>query len=199
MNPWITIWTEPRATVRSILATNPRRGFWLLATLYALALSFSTANFYSWGLAHSFSAIFFPLVLLSPITGAVWLGFQAWILRLTGRLFGGHAPIQSVRAALAWSRTPYLLELVMWVVLMILHAETVFIQHAIGAAAAFIVLISLIINLWALVLLIQLIREVQGFSLGRAIGNVLVAWAASFIIVTIIAMIGRYIYISLLN
>lgn len=196
MNPWITIWTEPRATVRKMVATNPKRGFWLLATLYALALSFSTANFYSWGLSHSFSAIFFPLVVVSPITGAVWLSFQAWILRLTGKLFKGHAPIQSVRAALTWSRTPYLLELLMWVVLMILHAETVFIQHAIGAAAAFIVLISLIVNVWSLVLLVQLIREVQGFSLSRAISNVLVAWGFSFIIVTIIAMIGRYIYIS---
>ncbi len=195
-HPWISIWSHPRSTIRSITEHNPRLGFWVLATIYALALSFSTANFYSWGLEHSFPTVFFPLVILSPLMGFVWLTFQAFLLRLTGKMLGGKAPAWHIRAAVAWSRIPYVFALAMWLVLMGVHAETAFIQHTAGPTAVFVTLISLILHIWGIVLLIQLLREVQGFGVWKTILNVVIAWILSFIIVSIIATIGRYVYIN---
>jgi hypothetical protein len=196
LNPWMSIWSHPRATIRAISMEKPAYGFWILSTLYALYLSFSTANFYSWGLDRSFSAVFFPLVIVSPLTGFVWLTFQAFLLRIAGRILGGKASYQFVRAAVAWSRIPYAFALGMWIVLMAVHTESAFIQHAAGPSSLFIMLISLILHVWAIVLLVQLIREVQSFSLGRAIANVVLSWVFSFVIVSIIAITIRYIYIN---
>ena len=194
-NPWFSIWSHPRDTIREVIHHNPRTGFWALATLYALTLSFSTANFYSWGLDRSFSTVFFPLVFLSPFTGFAWLMFQAFLLRLTGRWLGGRAPAWHVRAAVAWSRAPFLFALGMWVVLMGVHAETVFIQNALGPTAVFVSLISTGLHVCAIILLVQLVREVQGFGVWKAVGNVALAWFLSFVIVTTIATIVRYIII----
>lgn len=196
LNPWMSIWSHPRATIRAIVNENPRYGFWILATLYALYLSFSTANFYSWGLERSFSSIFFPLVVFSPLTGFVWLTFQTFLLKVAGRLLNGTAPYQHIRAAVAWSRIPYVFALGMWLVLMISHKESAFVQQTAGPSTVFIMLISLIIHVWAILLLIQLVREVQGFSLSRTIANVVLSWVFSFVIFSIIAIIARYAYIS---
>ena len=40
-SPWLSIWTRPRATLRLILATDPRRGVFRLAALGGIAEFFS--------------------------------------------------------------------------------------------------------------------------------------------------------------
>jgi hypothetical protein len=195
-NPWFSMWTQPRATIRSILQIDSRYGFWVLATAYALSSCFYIANVYSWGLSNTFFEVFIPLLVLSPLVGFLWLSVDGWILRYIGLKLGGAASFQEMRMALAWSKVPSFISLVMWVVLMVSGPSTAFIQYATGASAVFIVLISLIINTWSIVLLIQAVREVQGFDLRKALLNVFGGLAIFSIIALIVLYIGRYIYIS---
>ena len=190
------MWTEPRHTVRSIVHIAPSYGFWVLATLYALASSFFFAHVYSWGLETSFLPIFLPLLILSPVIGFVWLSFDAWILYRIGLLLKGKAHYPAVRAAVAWAKIPFFIALAMWVALAVINPDIAFIQYVSGMSAFFIFFITSVVNVWAAVLLIQSVREVQLFPLGRAIANVFLGWIISFCFSLILLIISRYIYLS---
>jgi hypothetical protein len=182
-------------TIRAIIHTNPKFGFWILSGLFAIAIAFQLANFYSWGLNPSFLAIFIPILLLSPILGAIWLSIDAWILRTIGWFLGGRASQWNVRSALAWSKLPYIISSIMWVVLTTSYQDTAFIQLATGASAVFIDLIFLIVFLWSMTLLTQAICEVQSFSLPKALLNVVLNLLISFSLIVLSAFIARYLYI----
>lgn len=193
--PWVSMWTDPRSTIRSIVQSNPKYGFWVLSTLYALVSCFYFSNYFSLGLSGSFSVIFVPLILLSPLIGFVWLSFDAWILHWVGLRLKGRAPYQHVRSAVAWAKLPYIFSLGMWVILMVFNPDTAFIQYVTGVSALFITFITFILNTWAVILLIQAVREVQSFSLLRSISNVFFGWIVSSFLSLIVLIIGRYIYL----
>ncbi len=194
-NPWISMWTRPKPTIRSIVQVNPNQGLWLLASLYALVCGFFTANFYSWGLNNAFLPVFIPLLILSPLLGWAWFSFDAWIIQQIGVWLKGRASFVAVRASVAWSKVPYLLSLFMWAVLILMQPDTVFIQYASGPVTVFISLISLIVNIWSLLLLIEAVREVQSFSIGRAVCNIFLSLIANWIIVLILMFTARYVYL----
>lgn len=194
--PWFSIWTRPRTTLRAIVRAKPTFGFWILATLYAVASLFSLANFYSWGLS-SCSSPFFLLLVLSPILGIVIFYLNAWVLQWTGSFFKGKAPIWHIRAALAWSKVPYIASLLLWLTLLATNnTEAVFVQAVPGSLGIVTTLIPLTLSLWSLVLLIQGISEVQSFSLGRSIANVLCSEMFVWLIILISAFIIRYAFIG---
>lgn len=197
-NPWFEMWAHPRATIRSIIQAHPKYGFWTLACVYALASGFYTANFYSWGLAQPFFSIFLPWLILSPFIGWIWLSFESVVLRWTSRWFGGSAPYGHVRACVAWSKVPFFISLLMWVALMVSDSESAFIQYASGPSSLFISLITLTVNIWSIVLLIQSNSEVQSIGAGKStcavISSLLITWISALIIM----YLSRFVYLQLI-
>jgi len=177
------MWTKPRQTMRAIVNTNPKRSVVWLATIFILQNLLFIANYYSLGINYHYAMVLIILIVLSPLIGMVWLYLFGWILHFTGRWLGGKAPLHYIRSALAWSKLPALINLAMWFILLVFSANYVFIQFSEGPSLFFTNLISIIAGVWSLVLLIQNIREVQGFSVGRAIGN----WAIYFVFSLIIS------------
>lgn len=181
-SPWLTIWTNPRPTIRAIVDTNPKRSFYWLASLYALQSILFFANYMSLGLTYHLAIILILAVVLSPLIGAIWLYIYGWLFYITGRWLGGVAPSSHVRAAFAWSKVPLFINLAMWFILLLFSAENVFIQYSAGPSLLFINFITLISGIWSLIILIQSLREVQEFSVGKAIGNVLLGYALGFLL-----------------
>jgi hypothetical protein len=89
--------------------------------------------------------------------------------------------------ALAWSNLPLILSVAMWFILLASGSDTVFIQSAIGTSLVFVNLITFIVWIWSFILLIASIREVQGFSVLRAIVNVILSNIISFLIICVIS------------
>ena len=118
-----------------------------------------------------------------------------WILGFTGKWLEGKAPVPHLRAAFAWSKIPTSISLMMWIVLLAAHPDYVFILDAIGPTSIFINLITWILGIWSFALLIQSVREVQSFSLGRAIINVVIAWILSMVFLFLVFSLLRYIYL----
>lgn len=192
MSPWLSMWSQPRKTIRSIIESNPSYGVFYLATLFTLQEFFFVANLWSLGLRIPFWVILFSGLIFSPVVGMIWLYFAGWVFRVTGSIFKGKAPQSYLRCAIAWSKVPMTVTLFMWLVLMIIHPETVFIQDVGNPSSVFVNFINLILDIWAFVLLIQGVREVQKFSVGRAIGSVVIANLFLFLITFIIVGLFRY-------
>ena len=174
-NPWLSMWTQPKATIRGIVQTKPRYGVFWLSTIFVLQNIFYYLNFWSMGFDSRLYSILLPSIALSPLLGFVWVYFYGWILSFTGRWLGGTAPALYVRSALAWSRLPMFICLGMWFFLFVSNHDYAFIQYAGGPSAFFVNFITLIVEIWSFVLLFQSIREIQHFSVGRSIANVFIA------------------------
>jgi hypothetical protein len=194
LNPWISMWNQPRSTIRAIVHSKPSYGVCYLATVYALQSFFFYANWWSLGLNARYHLFMTLGVILSPFFGVIWLYFVGIIFYLSGRLLKGTAPSSHLRAAVAWSTLPYSITLLMWLFLIFVGPESVFIQDAGVPSSIFVNCIAMIVGIWSIVLLIQSIREIQQFSVGRTIINVLLSWVLLSVFYLAFLIFIRYIY-----
>jgi len=198
MNPWLTMWSQPKATVRALVNSKPSFGVFYLAAVYVLQSFFFYFNWWSLGLKSEYYTLFLAGVVLSPIVGFVWLYYLGLVFRITGRLLHGEAECSHLRTAIAWSKIPYSINVLMWFILILMNPEQVFVQDGEGPSSIFVNFIALILGIWSLVLLIQSISEVQQFSIGRSIANVVLAWILSTFILLLLFTSLRYIYLMTL-
>ncbi len=102
-SPLLTIWTEPRSTIRTILDTRPTYG----------VLPLAAVSGFGNGLAQVFglkATVDYPILtmvgvaaIVGPIFGIIGLYIAAAIFQTTGRWLKGRGTAQDVRAAVAWS------------------------------------------------------------------------------------------------
>jgi hypothetical protein len=192
-NPWLHIWFEPKKTIRSIVNTNPKYGFLFLSAVYGLPLAFNLAQTFALTPAVPLWAIVIGSFILCTFLGIIGISVSAWLLQLAGRWIGGKGNFQEVRAAVAWSNVPNCVTVIMWFILLGIfgsqafsHAfpETQFVGYLAGILFL-IMLIETIVSVWGFIILLNTLAEVQGFSVWRAILNVIIPFVAVVAIIWI--------------
>src|SRR5262245_31803475 len=99
ISPWLSVWLRPRQTIERIVAADPRRHVWLLASLSligGIAVQIVLAGWKT--LLLDWRAIV-GLVLVGMILGIVALYYAGFFFRWSGKLFDGRASAAEVRAA----------------------------------------------------------------------------------------------------
>jgi hypothetical protein len=197
--PWFVIWARPAQAIRAVLQWDRPLGFWPLAILYALSTGFFIANFYSWGLHRSSIFLVFLIGLASPLIGGVVLHCNALFYALCVRALGGEGAVTTIRMCVAWSKTPHVLALALWLVLFVSEPKTAFIQYASSGSSLWISGVALAILLWSMAILVEGIALVESFSKLRAVAAVLGGWAAGWLFILISMYLVRYIYTLSVN
>jgi len=199
-NPWISVWTQPRATIREIVAVNPNRSLWLLAAIYGFSSILST--FQSLYIGHQIGVveILFIALLLSPIWG--YIGFSIWsfFVYYIGKLFKGAGNFKEVRAAYAWSCPPLIVNAVLWVLLMATFGRELFMNvpetqglTKLEVVVLFLVLLArLVTTIWSLVIYINTLSEVQKFSVWKSVGNIFVSAVCVGVIFYVVLLLGAH-------
>lgn len=193
LNPWVSIWTQPKKTIRSIVQNDPKYHFLYLATIYALQRILYISNGLHLSQIYNPIVVLLVAIIIAPTLGTIFLYFNTWILHFTGKWFGGEAPFLHVRAALSWSKVPNIITILMWFTLLVFSSEIFQNFTWQGPTSAFINLIVIIAGIWGLVILIQTIQEVQNFSMWRSIFNILTWFLLSNIIVFALIWLFNYI------
>ena len=107
---FFTIWTEPRATMRRIVDTDPTRNVVALAAIgpgiSALAGQWSKALGSNANLSVLWPLWVAASVVVQAAIGVLFLFIFGAIFKWSGSLLGGVASRVEVRAALAWSQVP---------------------------------------------------------------------------------------------
>jgi hypothetical protein len=179
----LQIWTEPKATIRQIVKTNPNRSLWILSAIYGFPSILG--SFQSLYLGYSLGpvALFLIALVLSPLWGylsiSIWSGIVYWI----GKLFRGEGSFQEVRAAYAWSCVPLIVSSFFWVLLIVLFGRRLFLPpvdanvltNTEGVVLFLILIAKLVFAIWSLVIYLNALAAVQSFSVLKSIGNVLVS------------------------
>ncbi len=199
--PWIEMWLHPRKTVQAIVEFSPNYGLKILSFIYGLASLFSLAQTFSLGFFMGFVPLIILMLILAPFWGYLVFTFVSWVVYQTGRWLQGLATHLQVRSVLAWSHVPITVNLAVWVVFLFIFRETLF-QGFPGSylfkgpmfyLLFFMCLVQLVMSIWALVLYLNGLAQVQGFSMGKAILNLLLTigfFALGFAVIVFLLLWG---------
>lgn len=193
-NPWISMWTKPRETIREIVKIDPKKNLYLLSGIYGFSTLLHFSQNFSLG-----AYLPWPTILLGSLVFSVFIGLLGFLIagkliEWTGRWLGGHGSFQQIRAALAWSNVTNVVSILMWLLLIWGFGRNVFLENFAQAnfigAALFVALTAFLVQsvvaIWGFVLLCKSIGEVQGFSAWKGLLNVLIVFILVAIVVWII-------------
>jgi len=182
MHPWRDIWTKPRATIQALVAKDPSYGFKRLSWIYGITIALSFSKMFSLITLYPLWAILLGSLLLGIVFGFISITITAYILQWCGRLIGGNAPFKQVRCVVAWSNLPVVVNILVWFLLIGIFKEQAFysdfpaevtLQNKSGLFLL-VVLGQWIAAIWSFIILIQGLREVQGFSIWKGLLNVII-------------------------
>ncbi len=182
MHPWRDIWTKPRATIQALVAKDPSYGFKRLSWIYGIIIALSFSNMFSLITLYPLWAILIGSLLLGIVFGLIAITITAYILQWCGRLIGGNAPFKQVRCVVAWSNLPALINILVWILLIGVFKEQAFYSDfptkvTLANETGLFLLVMLgqwIATIWTFIILVQGLREVQGFSIWKGLLNIII-------------------------
>lgn len=194
LNPWISIWTAPRETIRSIVNFNAKMGFIILSFLHGLPTLFYSAQDLSMGNIYSLLAIIVGAIVLATFIGMLSITIGSALILWTGRWIGGTATYYPVRAAVSWSNVPNIIVILTWLLSIFYFREQVFLKGfqqtdftgTAFAVMAVIFIVQTVMSIWSLVILVKGVAEVQGFSAWKGLLNVLIPFFIIAILIWVI-------------
>ncbi len=177
VDSWFTIWYRPRATMRRIVDTDPRKFVlliaWMAGALAALNSQVMVATIdLPANVPHlprlgpigiAIAAFIFGVISIVSLYGL------AALYRWAGHILGGTARAAEVRAALAWSQVPGLYLAVVMIIAAVLGLYTPPAPHGVSSVS----LIESIVGFWVFVISLKCLGEVHRFSAWRALGTIL--------------------------
>jgi hypothetical protein len=196
-NPWLSMWTRPRRTLRRILDSNPGRHVLLLAMLLGVSGVLDNAVLRSAGDALAWPTIVLIAVVAGPIGGVIGIYLWGWVVHTTGRWLKGRAAMHEVRAAIAWGNMPALWALPLYIPEIALFGQEQFTSTMPRVEASppllftmiGLSLVEVVIGVWAVVTLIRSVAEAQRFGAWMGLANVLLA---------LLVLVGAFLGIALL-
>jgi hypothetical protein len=183
LNPWLSMWTKPRETIRQIIETDPEHLTAVVAALSGIATTLDRASSRDFGDRMPLAAVLGMAVIVGAVGGVIGVRLGAVLVEFTGNWLGGRGIREHIRAALAWGSVPTAWMLVPWAIVLLIAggdlftAETPYLDEHPGLALLTLVplLVILVMAIWSPFVLSKALAEVQGFSAWRALGNVLLA------------------------
>jgi hypothetical protein len=191
LNPWLSIWVRPRATLRYILQTDPTTFVFALCFFGSMVEALDRASGRSLGDHIPFPFVLLLCVLSGGVGAVLTLAVGARLLCWAGHSLGGEGTLTDVKAALGWSNVPNLVVLLLWLPLLALIGPEMFTTSTPRLDANPVLallplvtgLLQIMVAMWAFVIYLKCLAEAHRFSAWRALGASIFAF---FIVVAIL-------------
>lgn len=188
-NPWVTIWTKPRATVAAVIKRNPTYHLWILAGLSGIP--FALQLFQSMLLERTYPLSFLLVIAIASfLIGISIITLMSLLFFWAGKWLGGRANFSAVRVAVAWANAPNLVQI--FLLLLFLFKQSSFHWNSFHTQVS---LIQWVISIWSLVILLLGISQAEGFSVWKAI----ITFFLASIIIPIAVFLGIFGFLLLLG
>lgn len=198
ITPFFTIWTEPRATIRRIVSSDPKRYVIALAAIGpaigALAAEWSKALAGNANLPVLWPLQVAALVAFQAALGVISLFVFGALFKWSGSLLGGVASQIEVRAAMAWSQVP---AIAAEIILLIAALLGVPMPHPtpgqlprIDPAFYKVMVVEGVLGMWGLVVSLKCIGEVHRFSAWRALAAIMIPPLIVLVSIGFIALVA---------
>lgn len=181
-SPWLTIWFQPRVTMRRVVHTTSNNTIWLLAAIAGIDNALTRAAITGEAADRGIWSVLGSALIWGTIWGMVRLLVTAGIVAWVGRKLGGVATMNHSIVALAWSSVPQGFSLLLWIPEILLLGEGAFRstplplnENPIEAAITWgFALIGIVIGIWQLALTVITVAEVHQISIPRSLFTLMV-------------------------
>ena len=188
VNPWATIWTSPRATVRWLAARKPWQGLWLLAIVGGTSRVFLRISGLplkeSLGIDVAASDLVLAAIIAGPLAGATLIFVFGWLLHMVLARMGGKATWRESRTAIAWALAPGVPSLLLWFVMLITQGADVVMSTP--ESRTFVVQLDYLLHfgfaVWSLVLEVLCLADVHAMKYWKVIAGELLLGVALMLI-----------------
>lgn len=195
INPWTGMWVRPRETIRAIIQTNPAYKYPLLCFIYGFPMALQLAQNFSLGNTYSMAAIVGGAALVAILLGAIMINIATALFSWTGKWIGGIGTYQQIRAAVAWSNMPSIVHIGIWGINLATFGVRVFRNDFVESTFVgtelsiifFTAVVQVVVAVWAFIITLKALGEVQGFSAWKALLNILIPSFVIFIGVSLLA------------
>jgi signal peptidase I len=177
-------WFRPGESITHVINTNPRQHVWLLAGLGLIFAIILRLLVNGWGPVLLDWRAIAAIVIGGAILGVIGLYWAGFFFRWAGNLFGGHASVAEVRAALAWGQLPMVLGGAVGLVVGLLLLSTDISKPVLGT-------IAVVAWLWTLVLTWLMFARIQKFGFWRTVLSTGLGSVASFAAFLLLAFLIR--------
>lgn len=199
--PFRSMWTRPRVTVRTIVATDPELYVLPLVAVSGVVEVLDRASGRNAGDSLSLTAILGMACAVGPLGGLFQLWIASHLIRFSGFWLGGTGNREHLKTAIAWSLLPSACSLAFWAVQLLLLGGEMFTtetprldaQPMLWIPFGATVLGEVTLGVWSFVLLCHAVAEVQGYrSAWRGLGNLVLAWLVVFIPLLALVLVGVF-------
>ncbi|MBL0387436.1 YIP1 family protein [Tumebacillus sp. ITR2] len=179
MSPWITMWTQPRATMRELLDGPRQAGMVALLAIFAgIHDAYNNASTRNMG-ENLNGWTWLPILIGGAIGGYFMLYFAGWLLTMVGRWNGGHGTQEDVRRAWAWSTIPAVWTIPLMFVEIALYGDSMFTKNPqliydnlfTLILTILITIVQLVVAIWGIVVWLKCLGEAHRFSAGKALAT----------------------------
>ncbi|GAB3792322.1 Yip1 family protein [Dyella agri] len=174
---------HPRKTMARIV--DGEHDEWVLVIAAAIGSSSALIQASGWriGLQYGFWPVLLAALVAGGLYGVLSLYLNGWLLTVSGRWMGAKGSFGTVRAALAWGRTPMLAACLVFIMQLIMFGDQVFgvTNRSLGSSDALREFYSLsniaitVLSIWSLVTTVAALSEVQRLSVAKTFSNLLIA------------------------
>jgi Yip1 domain len=205
ITPFFTIWTEPRATIRRIVDSDPTRYVIALAAIgpamNALAGQWSKALNNNANLSVLWPLWVAASVAIQAALGVLFLFIFGAVFKWSGALLGGVASRLEVRAALAWAQVPGIAAVIILLIAVLsgipMPQPTPGTLPHIDPAFYKVLFVESVLAIWGFIVSLKCIGEVHRFSAWRALAAILIPFlivvvAVGFLIFLVVRLTGHH-------
>ena len=190
------IWTEPRRIFKFINDTQYEKYLYILMIFAGIVRAFDRASSKDMGDHSSLFSIVFGSIILGGMLGWISYYIYAALLSWTGKWLNGAGNTSSIYRMMAYAMIPSIMALVFVFLQIAVYGQdyfksnTDFLESNIIGSIVFWISFSMeiLLSLASLVLMVIGLSEVQKFSIGKAIVNLILPIA--FIVVPIVLIVS---------
>ncbi|MDJ0749464.1 MAG: YIP1 family protein [Woeseiaceae bacterium] len=185
-SPLRSIWFHPAETIAHVAHENPGYRLFVLPIAAGLLTLPTVALFGDKDLEFTIGFAWASLVAFGPIAEILQVFVGAYLIRLTGAWLGGKAGSTSLQTAIVWGNVPIVAMTLLGIVAVVFSfvynefstEPLVWGQSPVVLAVGWtLIVVQTALIAWSLAIFLKGVAVVQGFSMGRALLNALLAWS----------------------
>ncbi|MFD1874002.1 YIP1 family protein [Hymenobacter bucti] len=188
-----SIWRRPQATLAFILAKYPDDYVSILFFLGGIARAVERAISQQRNDKMNVGTILLLAVVMGSISGWITSSIYAWGLTIVGRWLGGIDDSNKFRTVLAWAQVPVIAGLLLlWPALVFLEDDSfqalrLAYPLLLSSVLPVLFIAKIALGSWSIAILLKGVALIQGFSIARALVNILLPGSLVVAFVLLIA------------
>lgn len=201
LNPLLSIWTQPKETVRQLINHNKLGLSIILACIAGIGAVLAALQDSGWFQDMSTAGLAVGIIIMAMVSGLINVGVSTLLYTVIGKLYGGHGKMREMAIAVGPMMIPQIFILPVYMIYVWIYGRQFFAAPAdfnltsIPLGAYLILLLfTLTASIWTIVISSKAIGVVHGFSSWRGFG-VVMTLVGIFILLGMLIAIGFILFL----